>query len=285
MSGVGKQKRRRGGFTLVELVFAVSVSVLLIAAMAASYLHFRYVYRNVEQSGRRNQNLRAAMTALERDLRLAGYGVSASSTLLPSWFPLAGTVTGVVTVVQSTSSNKPDSVTVIGALGSTTSYVQVATAASAKFLTVGPGDGGLFNAYDKNVIFIGGLEMARVVAVSGDLLTVTTSPSNTTSYLKNAYPYGSTIELVEAVTYQCGAITNGSDVVYYLDRNAHAGSLTASERAIAANIENFQVSSSGGAYVIELTGRNEETDTRYNDTRYKDNYRRTTLKTSVSIRN
>jgi type II secretory pathway pseudopilin PulG len=277
--------RGRRAFTLVEMIMAVGVSLLIVSTMAGSYLQLRRVYRNIESASRRNENLRVAMLTLERDLRMAGYGLGTAGTNLMAWFPGAGAITGRVTITQGMSSNVPDSITILGALGSVTSSLQNSITAGATSLTVAPGDGNLFNALNRNVILVGGLEMARVMAVNGDQLTVSSDAVTNGVGLKYAYRYGNTIELIENVTYACGLMSGAESQIYYLSRDEHRDSLSAKFHAIAANIDNFKISIPEVAYVIELTGRSEQADLRYVDPVYRDGYRRTKLRTSVFIRN
>jgi prepilin-type N-terminal cleavage/methylation domain-containing protein len=274
------------GFTLVEMLMAVSVSVLTVSVMVSAFMWMRVAYRNLEFSSRRNQNLCAAVVMLQRDLRMAGYGVGVTGTNLHSWFPGAGTITGVVTITHANESNVSDSATIVGALGSATSWLQNSTSAGDITLTVAPGDGGMFNTSTKNVILVGGLEMARVVSISGDRLTISTSATSNGAGLVYAYPYRSTIDLMEATTYSCGLISNSTSQIYYLLRNDHSEATPASYYyAIAANIDLFKITGAGNVFSIKLQGRNELPDPRYMDPVYGDRYRRSLLQMSVTARN
>jgi prepilin-type N-terminal cleavage/methylation domain-containing protein len=67
--------RRRGGFTLIEMMIAVSVLLLVFAAAVP---FFRVQARSVAAHAGRNdaqQNARFAMSAIDRDLRVAGAGI------------------------------------------------------------------------------------------------------------------------------------------------------------------------------------------------------------------
>lgn len=67
--------RRRGGFTLIEMMIAVSVLLLVFAAAVP---FFRIQARSVAAHAGRSdaqQNARFAMSAIDRDLRVAGAGI------------------------------------------------------------------------------------------------------------------------------------------------------------------------------------------------------------------
>ncbi len=61
------------GFTLVEIMIALVVSMVLIAGMYASYRLQQRTQATQDQLVEMQQNLRAAITWLERDIRKAGY--------------------------------------------------------------------------------------------------------------------------------------------------------------------------------------------------------------------
>ncbi|UCG63500.1 MAG: prepilin-type N-terminal cleavage/methylation domain-containing protein [Deltaproteobacteria bacterium] len=64
--------RNREGFTLLELLIAVVLSVILMAAIYSTYYSQQKSYLVQEQVAAMQQNLRAAMFYMEREIRIAG---------------------------------------------------------------------------------------------------------------------------------------------------------------------------------------------------------------------
>lgn len=64
--------RNRKGFTLIELLVAMVLSVILMAAIYSTYYSQQKSYLVQEQVSAMQQNLRAAMFYMEREIRIAG---------------------------------------------------------------------------------------------------------------------------------------------------------------------------------------------------------------------
>jgi len=64
--------RNTNGFTLIELLIAMVLSVILMAAVYSTYYSQQKSYLVQEQLAAMEQNLRAAMFYMERDIRMAG---------------------------------------------------------------------------------------------------------------------------------------------------------------------------------------------------------------------
>lgn len=77
----------RGGFSLVEVMAALAI---LGIAMTAAYAAFRFQHSSFtvqNHVAEAQQNLRAALEVLSRDIRLAGYGIPATVNLPPGLLP------------------------------------------------------------------------------------------------------------------------------------------------------------------------------------------------------
>jgi type IV pilus assembly protein PilW len=61
------------GFTLVELMTAIAIFGVAMSAIYSAYLSQQKAYQVTEAVTEMQQNLRAAMYTLERDIRMAGY--------------------------------------------------------------------------------------------------------------------------------------------------------------------------------------------------------------------
>ncbi len=68
----GRMKANRNGFTLIELMVAMAVSGIMMAVIYASYQSQIQSRITQQETVNMNQNLRAAMILLEREIRLAG---------------------------------------------------------------------------------------------------------------------------------------------------------------------------------------------------------------------
>jgi type IV pilus assembly protein PilW len=66
---------RRGdqGFTITELLVAMTIAAVVMAAIYSAYLSQQKAYAVTEAVTEAQQNLRAAMYALESDIRMAGF--------------------------------------------------------------------------------------------------------------------------------------------------------------------------------------------------------------------
>lgn len=63
----------QGGFTLIELSLTLLIGMIISAAVYTAYLAQSRVHRTQDAVAEMQQNIRAAMTVLVRDLRIAGY--------------------------------------------------------------------------------------------------------------------------------------------------------------------------------------------------------------------
>ena len=66
-------KNKNKGFTLVEVMVAIVIGVISIAAAFSSYGYFNKAYNSVSQKAAINNSARDALTTISRDLKIAGY--------------------------------------------------------------------------------------------------------------------------------------------------------------------------------------------------------------------
>jgi prepilin-type N-terminal cleavage/methylation domain-containing protein len=76
------------GFTLVELIVAMAVSLLVIGAIGSTFLSQNKSYLAQEEVAAMQQNLRAAMFYMQREIRMAGCNPFNNSITLPSQDPI-----------------------------------------------------------------------------------------------------------------------------------------------------------------------------------------------------
>ena len=74
MVATSKQKfsRSNPGFTMVELLVAIIVALLALEAIYSTFLNQHRSYRIQEETAEMQQNLRAAMLYMKREIRMAG---------------------------------------------------------------------------------------------------------------------------------------------------------------------------------------------------------------------
>ena len=65
--------KNNGGFTLVELLVAMAISLIVMGSIYSVYRSQQKSYIAQEQVAMMQQNLRAGMTMMTRDIRMAGY--------------------------------------------------------------------------------------------------------------------------------------------------------------------------------------------------------------------
>lgn len=69
-------KPRPGGFTLVELLIGILTSLIILAGVYGLLQSQQVAFSNQEQINEMNQNIRAVMDLMAREVRLAGYRTS-----------------------------------------------------------------------------------------------------------------------------------------------------------------------------------------------------------------
>lgn len=69
------------GFTLLELLLALTVALMLFVAVLAAYSQGRAIQTAVEGAATIQGNVRIAMDRMERDVRMAGFGVPAGQRI------------------------------------------------------------------------------------------------------------------------------------------------------------------------------------------------------------
>jgi type IV pilus assembly protein PilW len=75
--------RNRGGFTLTELMVAMGIAMVVLAAVTTTFMAQTRFYNAQEQVNQMEQNARGALDIITREVKMAGYN------------PASGTVTGV----------------------------------------------------------------------------------------------------------------------------------------------------------------------------------------------
>ena len=66
-------RNNEGGFTLVELLIAMTIGLIILTALSSTFLMQRKIYDVQEQVAEMVQTARAAMDMMTREIRMAGY--------------------------------------------------------------------------------------------------------------------------------------------------------------------------------------------------------------------
>jgi type IV pilus assembly protein PilW len=85
-------KRRRQGFSLVELMIAMTLGIIVMGAILYSYLGSRSSYRLNDEMSRLQENARVVMDRLGKDLQMAAYAGCAGVDRLRANAALTGAV-------------------------------------------------------------------------------------------------------------------------------------------------------------------------------------------------
>jgi prepilin-type N-terminal cleavage/methylation domain-containing protein len=100
----------RRGFSLIELMIGLAISIIVMAALIEVFSNQQKVYSNQSQLTKEEQAARTAMAMLSRDVRMAGYtGVPLGNDLLVDtaatshYFPIISLFDGATSDVKTTS--------------------------------------------------------------------------------------------------------------------------------------------------------------------------------------
>jgi len=279
------------GFTLIELMIALLISSILVIQIYNFFDYQQRSYALQDQLQEMQQNLRVAMDALTRDLRIIGYGVpyAASQSTLPR-------------ITNATE----NSITFLA------NYSDVHTELASDYtsgtrLCVNSKSG--FNSSDTIYITDGNNWNQATITGTGTNSSPCTSKDylDISSALSNTYPVGSTVHVVNTIRYTIDTSKNelersidGASAqpvcnnLDYLEFKYYDGSnniitnpfpytgvnLTSSQRSSVRKIS---------LLLIGKTSRQEkghtESGTYNNGTSYSDGYHRTKLQSDVMLRN
>lgn len=284
----GRGRAAAFGFTLVETLLATTMSTLLVVGVLTAYVFYSRAYWVNAQVNTLDHNLRSGIDMLARDLRNAGYGLSVPTEDLDDWITWVPGVTNPVMVVQGATTNDPDRLTLAGVMDEAVSSLQFASLEGDTVITVQTGEGAAFNTADRKLLFIGRLEQARVVSISGDTLTLSTSPTGAGVGLRNAYPANTPIEMVSVITYECDPSPSGFPNTPHLLRytNLSAPPAEVAEGIGALDIEALDVQVESDSLVrVRLVGRTPLPDRHYTHPVFGDGHRRHEVNARVFVRN
>lgn len=275
----------RGGFTLVEILIALTVAVILIASSLHLYFHYRLAYLAQEQTNELHHNARTAQELIAYDMRMAGYGVPTPYSRMNQWVDWMPNITNIVVATQG-SGSAPDTLSIVGVFDPPSAVLSAATARGATVLPVANADLVQFNTTHRKMIVIGGLETARVTGFASGGLVISVHPTRAGRGLRNRYPAGTPIEVVTVVTYGCNTAPTGYPNRPYLLRYNTPTQGTIANSLATIGIDSFQVQpATNGSWRVQIRGRAPTPALNYTDPNVGDAFRRYEVNSSFLPRN
>lgn len=198
-------RRDQGGFTLIELMAGVMISVIVVAAGYTVMTSSVKASAVNDQTTQMQQNARIAMDLLSRDIKMAGFGMTApvvtgANTCNTAIVPQDANAAG--------PDNGPDSVLlVVPTLISTTTAAVGGGAGATNQLTMPAGSvaalsGDGFNAGTlPQPVSVGGTLSATVTAIAGDVLTLQNTINPPT-----AFPAGAQVFWLRCIAYAVSSV-------------------------------------------------------------------------------
>lgn len=275
----------RAGMTMPELLVALGLSGLLMAALIAAFLPVTRQFNQYRELTELRQTLHMQLDLMLRDVRQAGYGLPVTNAQLPAWITWVGGTTNVIRGVPGTG-GAPDRLRLAGVFDPPVAALRSAAARGTTTLHLGTGQGAAFDTASRKLIFLGGQELVRVTGVSGDSLTVSAHASLSGRGLKYAYPAGVPLERIEVIEYACDPSRTNVFRRPYLTRDPNQGAAANRLQHVAAlGIEDLRVTESAGVVTLELTAVAARADGRYRHPQHGDHFRRETLTGRAVARN
>lgn len=185
--------KKNRGITLIELLVALAISGLLVAALYRTFIGQQKTYVAQDQVVDMQQNMRVAISRMMGDIRMTGFGNV--SMVLPVTFT-GGTFNNILnpntpvsdSLTLVTSLNTLATLTTSGSIGQ--NQIVVST------LTDSQGNA-LFDTGNRRYISVGGLESYVITSVDNGTSTITLNGSLTYNH-----PFGTPVFSIRAITYQ-----------------------------------------------------------------------------------
>lgn len=262
--------KNKKGVTLIELLIALIISALLIAGIYKTFIGQQKTYIVQEQVVDMQQNLRAGINKMMREIRMAGFGG------LDYVLSLSGGVNGYSNIITPSGDNE---ITIVGGfkqIRRDNGEPVVVNSVSGKSLTLNYATDE-FDGEKHKYISIGGLESNKVLSRSENVITLEKD-------LSLNFPPGTPIFKIQAITYK-----KTNDNVLRRDENTDGGA-----QPLAENIEELRfeyLDANGNATTdpgnirmvrVTITARTERSDPDYKS---EEGIRRRTISSNIQIRN
>jgi len=269
------QLRQEKGVTLIELMIALMMSSVLIAAIYRTFIVQQKTYTVQDQVADMQQNVRASISRMMSEIRMAGFGNCDNVLSLP------GGVNGFTQVITITPDGK--TMTIVGGFkqvkrdnGDPILINSVGKDVTGKYTLTLNYSTHNFDGSQHRFISIGGLVSNTVSSRSRNVLTLdlplTLIPNTGTPIFK-----------IQAVTYSLGL--SGGKMVLQRDENTGGGGF-----AVAENIEDVQfeypsqhISPASNAVVwMSVAARTDMSDPEFKG---GDGFRRRQIASNIYVRN
>ena len=256
--------RKKKGLTLIELLIALVLSSILIAALYRGFISQQKTYTVQDQVADMQQNLRIAMGQMTKEVRMAGYGGDMLS--------IFGHINGFTDIITPAD----NSITII--LADEVGVLKENAAKGTSQLNVT--NARIFNNDKKKYLCLNGLNNYLVQSVTSDTIVLTTP-------LAEGHPINQPAYLVKAISYYLG-VSGGKAV---LRRNENTGG---GGQPLAENIESLEFTyfdTNGNVTSnppdIRMVKVTVTAKTNMVDPQLKggDGYRRRTLSSNIKVRN
>ena len=256
--------KKKNGLTLIELLIALVLSGILIAALYRVFISQQNISTVQDQVADMQQNVRVAIGQMTREIRMAGYGGDILAVF--------GNINGFTNILTPAS----NSITII--LADEVGVLKQNAAKGTNQLNVT--NARIFNTDKKKYLCLNGLNNYLIQSIAGDTITLTTS-------FAEGHPINETVYLVKAISYDLG-LSGGKSV---LRRNENTGG---GAQPLAENIESirfayFDISGNVTANPPDIRMVEVAVTAKTNmfDPEYKggDGYRRRTLSSNIKVRN
>jgi prepilin-type N-terminal cleavage/methylation domain-containing protein len=262
--------KNKKGVTLIELLIALIISALLIAGIYKTFIGQQKTYIVQEQVVDMQQNLRAGINKMIREIRMAGFGG------LDYVLSLSGGVNGYSNIITPSGDNE---ITIVGGfkqIRRDNGEPIVVDSALGKTLTLNYATDE-FDGEKHKYISIGGLESNKVLSRSKNVITLEKD-------LNLNFPSGTPIFKIQAITYN-----KTNDNVLRRDENTGGGA-----QPLAENIEDLRFEyfdANGNATTnpgnirmvrVTITARTERSDPDYKS---EEGIRRRTISSNIYVRN
>ena len=259
--------RCQRGFSLVELMVAMTLGLIILGAVGYLYLGSRQTFRTTDAIARIQENARYALQIVAHDVRMAGYvgcvnlsagttNTTATPTLAPA-LTAANAITGLDTGAGAASFGgivRPagDAISVMGAFGADVNLLVPVTGTANLKVTVNS-----LNFAAGDVLVVGSCGSADIfgattVSASSGIITIAHgSANNTTPILKGTYDTTALVMKLEQYTYFIGTNPSGG-------RSLYRNSLSEGTVEVADNVWDMQIlygvdtngdGSADGAYI------------------------------------
>ena len=255
---------KKKGLTLVELVIALVLSSILIAALYQVFITQQRIYKTQDQVADIQQNVRIAIGQMSKEIRMAGYG----GNVLDIFDNLNG-FSDIITPGN-------DSITIL--LADQVGVFKQNTPKGVNQIKVT--NASIFNTDKKKYLCLNGLNNYLIQSITADTITTTTS-------LEEDHIINEPVYLVKAITYSIG-ISGGRPA---LRRNENTGG---GAQPLAENMESLQFNyfdANGNLTTnpqdIQMVRILVTVKTNLPDPEYKaeDGYRRRILSSYIKVRN